>query len=323
MPITKFDHTFETYAEKRVSYIVPTKNHAEKLDAALTRCRAFVEPEDELIIMDGGSGDHTKEVVAKHHDIVDVFISEPDRHPAYASKGFKGEPVKDPGNAVNKGILLARGKYIKTIADDDIYHPEGMRQAVAILEAHPEVDLLMCGGTRERGGRVEYVYMPPGINYGKSAEDIFVYGRGCGVGHFFRRSAIANAGLHPPTVVRRGGEIVINPDAEYILKFIQSGAVVKFCRINAFHSPWSHYGEYDVTVSTDRYWRNAARRYCSRRFYVQYLISRICAESNMINKFLYVRKLIRHRIPTIFLQKLLGKKKKFSEKDIVWDGGFS
>jgi len=316
--------TFEANLPKRVSYILATKNHADKLDEALKRMRTFKGREDELLIMDGGSTDHTKEVVKKHADIVDTFISEPDVQPAFCRIGFDGKPNKDPIHAVNKGIFLARGKYIKTISDDDIYHPEGMKQAIKVMEEHPEIDLLMCGGSRERNGRIEYVYLPRGVNYGRRVEDVFQYGRGCGVGHFFRRSALARAGLHPFYKFKPNGEFIVNADAEYVLKFFKSGATVRFCRINAFHSPYSHY-DYPslgfVKESSEKYWLRSARDNCSFGFYIRFHLSNIIKKNALFGKFVYIRKIIRKMIKNRKIKYFLGKK--ISRAEMVWDGGFS
>lgn len=311
-------YTFESQCSRRVSYILATKNHADKLDEALSRLRMFKGAEDELLVMDGGSTDHTKEIVGKYADIVDVFVSEPDQHPAYANKSFYGEPIKDPLNAVNKGILLARGKYIKTIGDDDIYHPEGMEKAARILEEYPEIDLLMCGGTSERYGRIEYVYVSPGVNYGSSIEDVFLYGRGSGVGHFFKKSALAKVGMHPYYILRLGGEIVIIADAEYVLKFFANGCNVKFCRINLFHSPWSHY-DCDSGFSSS-YWFGAARRYCSTAFYIKYFIKRKIKANFFVKKLKQFKKIIYRRTSNPILKKFFRKQPKLN---YIWDGGFS
>lgn len=318
------NQTFESYCTKRVSFILPHKNQAAILDKALMRCREFKGPDDELIIMDGGSEDNTKDIVEKYSDLIDVFISEPDTYHPNLDQ-IHPEHKKDPLNAVNKGFLVARGKYLKTIATDDIYHPEGIKKAIEVLERHPEIDLLICGGTRERYGRVEYTYLPPGINFGKSLEDVFNYGSGCGVGHFFRKSALAKAGLHPLMIWKPNSEeVVIGPDFEYALKFLASGANVKFCRINAFHSPWSHYNFSSLGLVGEQMfncWMSAARRYCSKSFYFRYLIKRKIDTSYFFRKFYSFIKKIRRHINNKGIKKFLGKK--MSSTEYIWDGGFS
>ena len=86
---------FSAYYPKRLSYILTTKHRADFLDNALTEYRKLLGPNDEMIVIDGGSRDRTREVIEKHKDIVDCFISEPDINSFHAQ---------------NKGHFLARGK---------------------------------------------------------------------------------------------------------------------------------------------------------------------------------------------------------------------
>src|SRR5439155_11758122 len=82
----------------RVSYVLSTRNRADLLDRALAGARELVGREDELIVVDGGSTDRTAAVVEAHADIVSVFLSEPDTGEAHG---------------LNRGLLRARGRFIK------------------------------------------------------------------------------------------------------------------------------------------------------------------------------------------------------------------
>jgi len=115
----------------RVSYIISTRNRAQYLSKVLDNVREFITPEDELLIMDGASTDDTAEVVKANSDIVTLFRSEPDLGEAH---GF------------NKGFLASRGRFIKPLTDDDYIYPDAMRRAVSVLDGHPEIDALLCGG---------------------------------------------------------------------------------------------------------------------------------------------------------------------------------
>lgn len=275
--------TFESYHPKRVSYIVRTKNRAAYLEEALARARALVTPEDELIVIDGGADDATREVVARYADLVDIFVSEPDLSGAHA---------------FGKGILLARGRFIRELADDDITHHEGMMQAIRAMEGHPEIDLLLCGGTKERNGVVWEMYVPPGVNYGKRPEDVFSYPGASGVGHVIRRSAVARMGLLYPSDT-------INADAAYVAAAIKSGATVKFCRINLFHHPIY---EHSAIIKNKRaHLRDTYRliyMYCPWRFYLRYRIKRILGDYGLMRR---------------SSKSVQGS----SRNRIVWDGGFS
>lgn len=85
----------------------------------------------EYIIVDGGSTDSTLEIVQKYHDVIDYWVSAPD-------KGIY--------DAMNKGTTLASGRYTLHInADDLLFQPNSLDLAYgdatiagAVLIFHPE-----------------------------------------------------------------------------------------------------------------------------------------------------------------------------------------
>ena len=66
--------------QKRISYILTTKNRATQLEDTLTRYKEILKEDDELIIIDGGSTDDTQSVINKFSALIDYFISEPDQN---------------------------------------------------------------------------------------------------------------------------------------------------------------------------------------------------------------------------------------------------
>ncbi len=299
--------TFEKTSPKRVSFIVTTRDRADYLKATLERLRSLRHPEDEVIVVDGFSKDHTADIVARNADLIDVFVSEPDLSGAHA---------------LNKGILIASGKYVKQLPDDDIIYPEAMEQAVGVLDEHPYVDLLVCGGTRVIGERESPVYLPPGYNYGKSVSDVFNYGA-CGTGFIFRRSCFALIGLlHPTDMIA---------DQEIVLRAISRGACVKFCRINLFHH---RIFEHSVTVSQRVAWdedrKNLIKLYAPQKLYLTYRI-KIWYSS------IFIPWLLEHQILTSLARAMrgiwrtvTGRKppgaqpgKGPTNRELLWDGGFS
>ena len=156
-------NNFDTFNSKRVSYILITKNRAKFLKKALKRMKKLKKNNDELIVIDGLSSDSTQEIINHYKDIIDKYISEPDINPTHA---------------LNKGILLASGTYIKNITDDDIYYAKAMEKAIKIMEANPNIDTLECGGVLYLTAikKIRVIYREPGINFGKSVNDIFYHG---------------------------------------------------------------------------------------------------------------------------------------------------
>lgn len=287
---------FDQNSNRRVSFILITKNRAEYVDKALAGLMLVKTSLDELIVIDGGSTDRTAAVVQKYADMVDVFLSEPDLNGPHAH---------------NKGILLSRGKYVKEIGDDDdLLYKEGLEQAIAVLEQHSEIDVLLCGGIKMRGEKSWAVYVPPGVSYGRNVEDVFRYsGATSGTGHIMRRSSFAKTGLIPIEYILA--------DAAYVLQSIARGAHVRFCRVLLYqHSINERSGGVKARRRALYEWAVLARRYSSAWFFLRY------AAWELLYRWL---RLSPNRFP-----KRLGKfLKRFSSKTryepetCVWDGGLS
>jgi glycosyltransferase involved in cell wall biosynthesis len=85
----------------------------------------------ELIVMDGGSTDHTVPVLEAVKDPRFRFLSEPDRGQSHA---------------INKGVALAHGEFITYLNSDDTLASEAVGEAVAYFDAHPNIALLYADG---------------------------------------------------------------------------------------------------------------------------------------------------------------------------------
>lgn len=211
----------------RVSYIIATKNRAKFLKKTLQNIREFITKQDELIIMDGGSTDGTKKLITENKDIITYFESEKDFGEAHA---------------LNKAILHSKGKYIKTLTDDDYIYPQAMEYAISVMEKNPDIDALQCGGE-------SYIYNPdskkeeilfyeqvfPGVEIARDLLHVTTYCP-CGLGLVFRRRIIARTGLFD-TSFRA-------VDLNYISKLIQCKANFKYLNISLYkHINFTHSGE--------------------------------------------------------------------------------
>lgn len=96
---------------------------AEAVDSILAQDYADLE----LIIVDDGSTDATREILAGYTD----------PRLRWAGQAHRGIPI-----ARNHALSLARGEYIAVLDADDIAHPARIRYQVAYLEKHPEVVVL-------------------------------------------------------------------------------------------------------------------------------------------------------------------------------------
>lgn len=77
----------------------------------------------EYIIIDGGSTDGTLNIIESYKDKIDVFISEPD-------KGIY--------DAMNKGLMNARGTFVGFINSDDFYMPNALDKVILLLNSIPD-----------------------------------------------------------------------------------------------------------------------------------------------------------------------------------------
>ena len=210
-------------------------------------------------------------------------------------------------------MLLAHGKYIKWLTDDDIYYGEAIQRGIEVLEAHPEVDFLDCGGTRQVGNERTLVYVPPGVGYGEDPEDLFRYGA-CGCGFVIRRSALARVGLMNHTGIAT--------DGEFLVQAITSKANVKFCRINMFHHPIY---DHSAVIRQRRAWEQdmdrIAKRYCSPGFYLRYRMKSAVRRNPILHRPARAARSVAYAVLAA-----LGSKKartQLSPAAPVWDGGFS
>jgi glycosyltransferase involved in cell wall biosynthesis len=111
----------------KISYIVSTKNRLEFIKIIEEHIFSNLNADEELIIIDGNSTDGSKEYLQELYDkgIIHQFISEPDANQAH---GW------------NKAMLLAKGKFIKKIIDDDVFDISIIRKCALWMDKHPQVD---------------------------------------------------------------------------------------------------------------------------------------------------------------------------------------
>ena len=108
-----------------VSVIIPTYNRADWLTEAIDSVLAQSYPSCELIIVDDGSTDRTRELIAGY------------KQPLH----YLYQPNQGVSSARNLGIRSATGQYIALLDSDDLWLPQKVEQQVAIMEQCPELQL--------------------------------------------------------------------------------------------------------------------------------------------------------------------------------------
>lgn len=114
--------------EKTVSICIPTYNRREYLKETLDSILAQTYKDYEIIIVDDGSIDGTKEMIEK----LGVPVT------------YYWQPNSGDAAARNKLIELARGRYISFIDSDDLLLPDAIGRMVRIMETETE-DVIVYG----------------------------------------------------------------------------------------------------------------------------------------------------------------------------------
>ena len=110
-----------------VSIVLPTYNCAAFLPHSIGSILAQIYNSYEIIVVDDGSTDNTKEVLYPFMQRIKYILLEQN----------KGLPT-----ARNIGILSAQGKYIAFIDADDLWLPEKLQTDIEYFETHPEVSMV-------------------------------------------------------------------------------------------------------------------------------------------------------------------------------------
>ncbi len=111
----------------KVSVVIPTYNRADTLKTCLEKLTAQ-EGDFEVIVVDDGSEDHTKEVVTSFEDV------------KYIHQSNSGQGV-----ARNRGVLEAKGELVAFIGDDIFVEPGWVKKHVEAHEKNNAENVVVLG----------------------------------------------------------------------------------------------------------------------------------------------------------------------------------
>ncbi|MFN6946563.1 MAG: glycosyltransferase family 2 protein [Cytophagaceae bacterium] len=118
------------FQQKKVSVIIPTFNRARFLPNAVMSIIAQKYDNIEIIIVDDGSDDNTREIVnslKKEYPFINYYLN---------------ERTKGPSGARNTGIIKSSGEYVAFLDSDDVWLDGQLKKRLDILEKYPEIDVI-------------------------------------------------------------------------------------------------------------------------------------------------------------------------------------
>jgi glycosyltransferase involved in cell wall biosynthesis len=110
-----------------ISIVIPSYNQGAFLEECLRSVLDQSHPRKEVIVMDGGSGDSSREILRKYERRLAFWVSEPDRGQA---------------NAVNKGWARAKGDILGWLNSDDRLEAGALEAVAAAHASHPGAAIL-------------------------------------------------------------------------------------------------------------------------------------------------------------------------------------
>jgi tetratricopeptide (TPR) repeat protein len=126
--------------DPKVSFVVPCYKLAHFLGDCVNSILAQTYEDFEVIIMDDCSPDNTPQVAAEFKDPRVIYV--------------RNEPNLGNTRNYNKGIEMARGRYIWLIsADDCLRSPNVLQRYVDHLEKNPQVGYVFCPAMTLRDGK--------------------------------------------------------------------------------------------------------------------------------------------------------------------------
>ena len=146
-----------------ISVIMPVYNGEKYLREAIDSILNQTYTNFEFIILNDGSTDRTEEIILSYDDSRIVYV--------------KNEENLQIVKTLNKGIALAKGKYIARMDADDISLSERFEKQIYFMEQNSEVDI--CGTWIQMFGGKDIHWKPPTTHDDIKVELLF----GSGLAH--------------------------------------------------------------------------------------------------------------------------------------------
>lgn len=114
----------------KVSVLLTCFNHVSHLPAALKSIRSQTFRDFEVIAIDDGSNDGTRDLLSAQTDLTVIL----------------NEQNLGTYESLNVGLRRARGDYVAILNDDDVWEPTKLERQVELLDLHAHVGLVHTNG---------------------------------------------------------------------------------------------------------------------------------------------------------------------------------
>ncbi len=116
--------TSNSHSLPRITVLLPTKNRRKNFEHMLDMLlqEKYEHPNVEIVVIDGDSTDGTTDIIKRHaHEIV---VCKSQKLNIYS--------------ALNAGLAMAKGEWVRMVADDDMYVPGVLPVVMKAMEQHPK-----------------------------------------------------------------------------------------------------------------------------------------------------------------------------------------
>lgn len=164
-----------------VSIVTPCLNSGRYIEETIRSVLNQDYPSIEYLVMDGGSGDGTHEILERYRGRLQYFSAPDDGQAA----------------AINRGFQLSRGEIFAFLNADDTYLPGAVRAAVRSLAEHPDMGVVYGEAYHvSESGQTIGRYPTRAFDPEHLRQQCFI----CQPAAFLRRGVFEAAGMLDPTL---------------------------------------------------------------------------------------------------------------------------